>query len=123
MKRDLEDLHTLFYTPEDSGAQLQQDYVFYMPVFLKDQNNNLIVSEIGGATGQATYCLVRMENVKFYEEIIYKEQFPTYEYSYTFNQEHGFVEIEDSKVDDLTLIMEYGKTTKSDEAIKSDGVI
>lgn len=110
----------IYHYSEDTGAQLQQDYVFYMPVFLKDRNNNLIVSEIGGATGQATYCLVRMENVKFYEEIIYKEQFPTYEYSYTFNQEHGFVEIEDSKVDDLTLIMEYGKTTKSDEDIKAD---
>lgn len=104
---------------EDAGAQLKEEYVYYMPGFLKDENNNLIISSIDAFNGQATYYSVRMENGSLYEEQIYNEQFPTFEYESTFNQEHGFVGLEYSEVDDLTLVLENDKVTKADEAVKT----
>jgi len=99
---------------EDAGAQLKEEYVYYMPGFLRDENNNLIISSIDAFNGQATYYSVRMENGSLYEEEIYNEQFPELDYASTFNQEHGFVALEYSGADDLTLIL-------GDEAATTEG--
>lgn len=98
---------------EDAGAQLKEEYVYYMPGFLRDEDNNLIISSTGIYSGKATYYSVRMENGSLYEEEIYNEQFSEPDDASTFNQKHGFVVLEYSAVDDLTMIL-------GDEAVETE---
>lgn len=105
-------VHIYTYS-EDAGAQLKGEYVYYMPGFLRDENSNLIISSIDPFNGQARYYSVRMEKDSLYEEEIYNEQFPELDYASTFNLEHGFVVLEYSEVNDLTLIL-------GDEAVNTE---
>lgn len=91
------------------GVKLIYETSRYMPELLKNKENNLIFFEIGSMNGRATYYSVKMEDGKLYEEKVYSGLFPSYEYSDTFNQEHGFEALKYSAVNDKTMILEYGK--------------
>lgn len=101
---------------EDAGAQMKEEYVYYMPGFARDENNNLIISErTSPVSPKVTYYSVKMENGSLRKEEIYYEEFIYPEDNLAFNEEHGFVGLESSEIDDLTLLLKNGDSAKLDE--------
>ena len=95
------------YSYKNAGAELKGESIQIMAGYAIDKNtNNLIAYSVHPQSGSSSYYALSLTNGVFHEENIYNLSGKPGELDYigSFNDEHGFVRLEFSDVNDLTLL-------------------
>ena len=64
-----------------AAPSFMNESCYYMPNYLKDENNRIIIESVDPFNGWATYYSVTMMTGQIHEEVIYEGQFPEFGYS------------------------------------------